>query len=79
MGNLIYVLDDSIKQLNINANQLSKYSGVRHSTIYDILNNKADRPPRDTLEKILDAMNEIALEKELNIEFDINNIYKYIK
>lgn len=79
MGKLIYVLDDSIKQLNINANQLSKYAGVRHSTIYDILNNKADRPPRDTLEKILDALNRIAKEKDMKIEFDINNIYKYIK
>jgi predicted transcriptional regulator len=79
MGKLVYVLDKSIKLLNINANQLSKVAGVRHSTVYDILHNKADRPPRETIEKILNALNKISKDQETNYEFDINDIYKYIK
>jgi predicted transcriptional regulator len=79
MGKLIYVLNDSIKLLDINAHQLAKHSQVRHSTIYDILNNKAERPPRSTLEKIINSLNDISDEKGKGYEFDINDIYRYIK
>lgn len=79
MGKLKFVLNSAIDKLGINARQLAKEAGVRHSTIYDILNNKSDRPPRSTLEKILDALNRIAEQKNINYDFDINDIYKYIK
>jgi predicted transcriptional regulator len=79
MGKLKFVLNLSIDKIGISARQLAKEAGVRHSTVYDILNNKSDRPPRSTLEKILDALNKLAKEKEIDYEFDINDIYKYIK
>lgn len=72
-----FVLEQTLFKLGLSKNKLAVESKVRPNTIIDIVNGNTRRMDMDTLDQVLDALNKIALERNLDRTFTINDIMIY--
>lgn len=70
-------LDKCIHELGLTMNRLASYSGTRPNTINDIVKGKAKRIDFDTIDKILNGLNMIALDRGIERRFDLHDVIQY--
>lgn len=75
MGQIIFTLDQTMAQANISGYMLSKLSGVRVNTIYDLQNGTTQRIHIEAIQAILDALNS----HDPTGQYTINDIIQYQK
>jgi predicted transcriptional regulator len=76
MKQVYFTLDQVLRELDISPNYLSKVSGVRPATIYSIQSNTIKRLNVETLNPLLNGLNNISIEKgmgEVHIHDIINS------
>ncbi|WP_172249920.1 helix-turn-helix domain-containing protein [Saccharibacillus deserti] len=75
------VLEESLERLGVSMRQLALRAGLRPNTVTELTGNRAKQANFETLDKILNAMNEIAEERKLRVSFSILDIisYEYIR
>jgi predicted transcriptional regulator len=76
MKQVYFTLDQVLRELDISPNYLSKVSGVRTATIYSIQSNTIKRLNVETLNPLLNGLNNISIEKgmgEIHIHDIINS------
>lgn len=79
MGEIKFVLDTTLKELNITPNKLSVLTGIRNNTIYSMVNGDAKTISINNLILILDCLNNLS--KTLNIpkRISVKDIFIYIE
>lgn len=77
MPEIVFTLDDTLKELNINARQFAAISGIRRDTVYDMKNNQTKSIGVQNLAIILSVLNTIAKERGLSRRFDIKDVFIY--
>jgi len=79
MSKIKFTLGKTLNELNITKNKLAVESKVRYNTVMDMVTNQSKSINILTLMAILDTLNEIAEEKGLNREIDVDDIFIYLK
>lgn len=77
MGEFYCRLENILEELGINENKLSVVTGIRKQTLYLMSRNELKRLEMEYPKLILDALNDIAKEKELEKQFLIDDLFKY--
>lgn len=70
-----FVLAATLDRLGITKHKLSVKSEIRPNTISDMANNDVKSVNIETLTKIIIALNEIAKEKNISKQFDVNDVF----
>jgi len=78
---IISSLQSTLDELEISGNKLAVESKVRPTTIYSIIRNEIASMKLETLNSLLNAINEIASEKHIDKRYTITDIidYEYVK
>ncbi|QPA33395.1 helix-turn-helix domain-containing protein [Thermaerobacillus caldiproteolyticus] len=79
MGKLVIRLGDILEELNINPYKFSQIAKIRHSTVYDMINNNSKSLRIENIEAILDTVNELSKEIGTGKQYDIQDLFKYKK
>jgi len=72
-----YLLKEILEELDQTRNALSVEAKVRPGTILDLYDGKTQRIELKTFSRILDALNQFAIEKGLDKRYTIDDIIKY--
>lgn len=70
-------LDKCLHEMGLSSNKLAVESNARPNTVIDIVNKKAQRIDFETLDKLLNGLNQIAINRGLTRRFDITDIINY--
>jgi predicted transcriptional regulator len=79
MSKIKFTLGKTLNEINITKNRLSVESKIRYSTITDMVSNQSKSINIQTLTAILDTLNDLAQEKGLRRNIDIDDVFVYIK
>lgn len=71
------VLNESLQQLGLSMNKLATIANLRPNTVTDFTNGKAKRIDFETLDKIIEALNQVARERKLTNRYTISDVLKY--
>lgn len=63
--------------MGLSMNKLAIESDARPNTVFDIAKGKAQRIDFDTLDKLLNGLNKIAMYRGIERRFDIGDIISY--
>ncbi|MGM7685157.1 helix-turn-helix domain-containing protein [Cytobacillus sp. Hm23] len=72
-------LSEALSELNISGYKLSIEAKLRPSTIQDLVHNRMKSVKITTLLSIISTLNAIAKEKGLDKEYNVSDIFIYIK
>lgn len=70
-------LQNTLDELGITRNWLAVYFKIRPATLHALINGETTQIKFETLAKILDALNDVAVEKGLNKEYTITDVIDY--
>ncbi|PYE51655.1 helix-turn-helix transcriptional regulator [Paenibacillus barcinonensis] len=70
-------IDKVLSRLGVSYNQLAVRSKIRPNTLTELKHNRAKQVSFETIDRILTTLNDIAIERELGVVFDIQDIMKY--
>jgi predicted transcriptional regulator len=79
MGKVYYTLKEVLSELEITPNTFSVKYQIRHGTVYNMVNNTSKRLPNDTIALVLDSLNDYVQENNIDYEYDISDIVKYVR
>jgi predicted transcriptional regulator len=79
MGKLLIRLGDILEELGINPYRFSQIVKIRHSTIYDMINNNSKSLKIENIEAILDTLNELSREIGTGKHYDVRDLFEYKK
>lgn len=70
-------LDKCLKEMGLTMNKLAVESDTRPNTVNDITKGSAKRIDFETLDKLLNGLNKIAMHRGIDRRFDITDIINY--
>ncbi|MGM1044893.1 MAG: helix-turn-helix domain-containing protein [Bacillota bacterium] len=70
-------LEYTLDRVGMSLRQFGLRSGLRPNTLSELKNNKAKQISFETIDKILNTLNTISIERELNVEFTILDLIDY--
>ncbi|MDZ5607921.1 helix-turn-helix transcriptional regulator [Bacillus pseudomycoides] len=76
---MIFTLGRTLQELGVTKNKLAVEAKIRHNTISDLVNGDASSIRIDTLQAILDTLNELAAEKGIDKIYGIKDVIKHEK
>ncbi|MGE6615810.1 MULTISPECIES: helix-turn-helix domain-containing protein [Bacillus cereus group] len=79
MSLMVFTLGETLIELGITKNKLAVEAKIRPTTISNLVSGEVGLIRFDTLQAILDALNELAVEKGINKTYRIEDIVQYIK
>lgn len=71
-------LESIIEAVGLTKNKLAVLADVRPNTVNDLANGKAKRIELETIEKLLNAVNEIAATRGINKIYNLNDVVEYV-
>lgn len=72
-----FKLDEILDELGITPNKLAERANLRPDTVYKIYRNQIKRPHIDVLDDLIEALNDLRVEKKINKKFHIHDIIDY--
>lgn len=70
-------LDKCLHEMGLSMNKLAIESDARPNTVFDIAKGKAQRIDLETLNKLLQGLNRIAINRGIDRRFDISDLIQY--
>ncbi|MBZ4222490.1 helix-turn-helix transcriptional regulator [Bacillus wiedmannii] len=79
MSSMVFTLGETMEEIGITKNKLAVESKVRPATISNLVNGEVGLVRIDTLQSILDALNQLAAENNIDKTYRIEDVVQYIK